>query len=260
MLFFPVISVASGCVCPSRVRSDGWVHKPSETVDGHQPYGGGYLQCKVNLRHRSFQGLCWCCLTCNRVWHTFRESSPTAFGFITGRRRQTAASCKESCIWDGKALLAAPCLSLPCMESLQCLHRHLPSHLCPARLGCGTAGTGIELVSLPAPRAASGLLSPPPGPHIHTRDLTCDSEQATKSCICLQASTSGTVVCSLSMSFYFLVLFPWPCLSLSSVSLQKSKPVHSIPWCSKTFLASAKCLSAFSVCLRRRCEPSGAEI
>lgn len=86
------------------------------------------------------------------------------FGFITGRRWQTAASCKESCIWDGKALLAAPCLSLSCMEPLlQSWHLHLLSHLCPECLGCGTAGTGIELVSLPAPGGLSGLLSPPQG-------------------------------------------------------------------------------------------------
>lgn len=63
--------------------------------------------------------------------------------------------------WGGSA-----CCSLPltaCMESLQYLNSHLPSHLCPEHLGSGRAGTGIELVSLQAPGAVSGLLSPPQG-------------------------------------------------------------------------------------------------
>lgn len=233
MLLFPVISLACGCVWCSRAHSNGWMHKPSKAVGSHQPFGGGYLQHKVNLRH-----------TCNNcvdaVWH-IREIDMYAFCGSSLALDQLVLGLSR--VEDNKLQhpvkkvpfgMGRLCLLLP---ACHCLHGissvfalHLPPHLCPARLGSGRAGTGIELVSLPA--AVSGPLSPPPGPRTRTMDLTYESEQA-KNCasVCKhphQALWFAPFWC------LFISLFSLPglvCYFPQSLpkSLNLHTPLHSTP-------------------------------
>lgn len=134
--------------------------------------------------------------------HTCRNSSRAlellVSRFIVGKRRQTAGSCKQSCIWERKALLSAP-WPVTALQGILfglCTSAHHPT---PPVL------YAWALASPPAPRGQTDCWANPQGlAPMHETSLG-SSEQVTKSCICLQASRSDTVVRSLLMSIYFLV-------------------------------------------------------
>lgn len=145
--------------------------------------------------------------------YTYHDSSCalelTVRRFIDGKRRQTAASCKQSHIWDRKALLSAPwpvtalqgissVFAPPLAVSLHpsCTFGMQHSrHQDTAGVTAGSWRTGGT--AEPISRASHRHTGPHSGVQSKQQNHASPHKQP--------GLWSGTVVCSLLMSIYFLI-------------------------------------------------------
>lgn len=179
-LFCPMSSPACSCTWTIVLSSprDTWVSTVDPPGPAQPPLMGGctYLRCY------RWSSTVWCQLLCSvrqtwdtqvsktcvcAVWHitasyvyTHHDSSCalelTVSRFIVSKRWQTAGSCKQSCIWDGKTLFSAPwpVAALQGILSSLCTSAHQPT---PSALYVWA------LASLPVPSRQTDCWTDPQG-------------------------------------------------------------------------------------------------